>query len=352
MADPNMDLISHTKYKNVLNFKSMKINLDNYLKIFHVNIRSLNKNHDQLAAFLLTLSIEFDIIVLSELWILNLECYLHFLPGYSFLYQINPLNQSSGIGCFISTKLTYNYDSSIILSGSEYLQISLKSTPLHNLNNLTIHCIYRHPGPLQNEFLPNLESVIKSKPKAKQLIIGDLNINILDNICQMSYSYLNLLNENMFLPLILSPTRITQSSQTLIDHIMFNGFNEIKAYSGNIYTDISDHLANYTLIPLFSCQKFNSDRPLVRSNATTSIESFRLEISQFANLSHHYKTNTNNINDVFSNYYESFHDCFNKCFPKVKQSIKKFKLKPWINKALLKLIRRKINYISQHSNFF
>lgn len=338
MADPNMDIISHTYYKDVSDFESFVINTENFLKVFHINIRSLNKNHNHLVALLESLSIKFDIIILSELWVVNIDLYLHILLNYSFVYQINPLNQASGIGAFISSKLTYLYDTNTMLAGSEYLNITLKSTQMHSLHDLVIHCIYRHPGPLHKDFLPNLESLIRIQPKVKQIIIGDLNINILNNLCPMAESYLNLLSENQFLPLILSPTRITESSQTLIDHIMYNGFNETKSYSGNIYTDISDHLANYTLIPLVFTHKLNCDRPLIRITSKSHNETFR---QQIANINLDYGNNTDNADHIFSSYYQSFQECFQNSFPKVKQSIKQYKLKPWLNKTLLKMIRRK-----------
>ena len=51
-----------------------------------------------------------------------------------------------------------------------------------------------------------------------------------------------------FLPRIVKPTRITPSSQTLIDNIFYN---EIRSniIAGNITTDISDHLTQFVAIP-------------------------------------------------------------------------------------------------------
>ena len=41
-------------------FNDFNINFSQYFKIFHVNIRSLNKNHDNLIATLADLSVQFD----------------------------------------------------------------------------------------------------------------------------------------------------------------------------------------------------------------------------------------------------------------------------------------------------
>ena len=51
------------------------------------------------------------------------------------------------------------------------------------------------------------------------------------------------------------PTRITHKSATLIDHIYYyEGLNKcdtISVESGNLLTDISDHLPNYQSIAWF-----------------------------------------------------------------------------------------------------
>jgi hypothetical protein len=38
------------------------------LSVFHLNIRSLNKNQEELYSLLYSLDIEFDVIILSEVW--------------------------------------------------------------------------------------------------------------------------------------------------------------------------------------------------------------------------------------------------------------------------------------------
>lgn len=64
------------------------------ISVFHVNIRSLNKNDSKLYNFLLTLDLVFDVIVLSEIWDYNLELSSKLFSDYSFYYDsciIHPL---------------------------------------------------------------------------------------------------------------------------------------------------------------------------------------------------------------------------------------------------------------------
>jgi len=71
------------------------------------------------------------------------------------------------------------------------------------------------------------------------------------------------------MPMIIMPTRITTRSATTIDHILyFEGHNcnkNHKLISGNLWSHLTDHLPNYSLI-FNSALHHNraSDRPFVR----------------------------------------------------------------------------------------
>jgi len=61
---------------------------------------------------------------------------------------------------------------------------------------------------------------------------------------------------NNFLPVVCMPTRITSKSATIIDHIYYyEGRNcskefKFKISSGNLWSDLTDHLPNYFLTTL------------------------------------------------------------------------------------------------------
>ena len=68
------------------------------LSVFHINIRSLNKNYHELYSFLLSLNIEFDVLVLSEIWSNNLEFFSNIFAGYSFYYDSPQTSSVGGVG--------------------------------------------------------------------------------------------------------------------------------------------------------------------------------------------------------------------------------------------------------------
>ena len=55
---------------------------------------------------------------------------------------------------------------------------------------------------------------------------------------------------NLMVPHIIYPTRITPHSKTLIDNIFSNSLNFSQGHSGNLTLSISDHLAQFLIIPM------------------------------------------------------------------------------------------------------
>ena len=72
--------------------------------------------------------------------------------------------------------------------------------------------------------------------------MGDFNLDLLkmgEN--HLIKDFINLMFSSMFYPLISKPTRITNSSATLIGNIFVNNFDEFYK-CGILLTDLSDHL--------------------------------------------------------------------------------------------------------------
>ena len=67
------------------------------MSVFHINIQCLNAKHRLLCQLLETLSIEFDVIVLSEVWSFSIEFYKNILPGYNFYYELSSASNIGGV---------------------------------------------------------------------------------------------------------------------------------------------------------------------------------------------------------------------------------------------------------------
>ena len=81
------------------------------------------------------------------------------------------------------------------------------------------------------------------------IIAGDLNICTLKNLTHgPTTNFINTMHANHFYPLITKATRITDNSQSLIDHIWCNHISTF--HSGIFEVDITDHYPVFVCYPM------------------------------------------------------------------------------------------------------
>ena len=91
----------------------------------------------------------------------------------------------------------------------------------------------------------------KLSDKKHVFLLGDFNIDLMKNeIDEQTCTFLDTLTSNLFVPHIIQPTRITPHTKTLIDNIFSNTPNFSQGKSGNLTLSISDHLAQFLIVPL------------------------------------------------------------------------------------------------------
>ena len=111
-------------------------------------------------------------------------------------------------------------------------------------------CIYRHPLMDRNEFngyyLNELLHKLSLENKSV-ILLGDFNVDLMkyDNHHSTS-EFLDSLSSHLF-PHIIQPTRISDSSKTLID--IFSNTMIENTISGNLAATISDHLPQFIILP-------------------------------------------------------------------------------------------------------
>ena len=128
---------------------------------------------------------------------------------------------------------------------AEYDEAELVSTNIENKkHNFFVFSIYRPPNSskqLFKDYISNLSQNFNNKPL---LLLGDLNIDILDEINNLDFC--NVMYSQNFFPLINIPTRITNTTAKCLDHIWYNSFNSVR--SGSFILDISDHYPVFTTL--------------------------------------------------------------------------------------------------------
>ena len=109
--------------------------------------------------------------------------------------------------------------------------------------NVLIGVVYKPPSASYDHFSEHINGILEniSNENKKCYLMGDFNINLLqydtNNTVQ---NFIDMLSSQSFYPNINKPTRITESSATLIDNILTNDLHNHTA--GVLISDISDHL--------------------------------------------------------------------------------------------------------------
>lgn len=323
-----------------------RIQNSNVLSIFHVNIRSLNANSSKLTEFLDSLSVKFDCIILSEIWSINLDYYSALLPGYSFTYT-KPINvKCGGIGMFVKASLPHSIvlSCNCILNDTVLFEAQCMSVQVGK-QHFNILGVYRHPNTsiemFLNELTPILNKVVAKKKYC--ILSGDINIDL--NKYNQDYatkSYVDLLLAFNLLPYVFLPTRITNTSSTIIDHLFTNCDKEDRFIikSGISVCDIADHFGNFVYICNNTPNSKNSkkDRPMVRIFSNKNIQQFLQDLAK-----HDWNTiyTCTDINDATNTFLRDFHSIYDNCFPLIKQSRSSFCRKNWMTAGLIKSIKTK-----------
>ena len=161
--------------------------------------------------------------------------------------------------------------------------------------NVIVGGIYRHPKSNIGHFNTALNKIIKEiNDDTLAIVLGDVNINLLSENNDKVNTYLNNYLTKNFIPCITLPTRITDHSISLIDHIFIKTPNKLlqnRCSSGNLILDVSDHLPNFSFIDIKT--KSIKDRPFIRLFTDKRIESFKENLDNEAALIDH-----SDLNDV------------------------------------------------------
>lgn len=75
--------------------------------IFHQNIQSLNSNSLNLVSEIKRVNFNYDAVILTETWRINLNFYTNLIQGYSFEYKPS-INRAGGIEIYVRNEYSFN----------------------------------------------------------------------------------------------------------------------------------------------------------------------------------------------------------------------------------------------------
>ena len=278
------------------------------ISLLHLNVRSLKKNFSSLQYYLQTLDLSFDIIGLTETW-LNHDSVDSFKPaGYRTEHSYRSSKSGGGVSLLISKNLKYKRrdNLSFISDDCECVFVELFNSDLRK-SGLLVGSLYRAPNSNISAFNDQFSTILSAiKRESKNCyLMGDFNINLLNSDSHISTGeFVERLYSFDFFPLITKPTRVTNSSATLIDNIFSNFLPDRNGKSGILLTDISDHFPIYYIDQaphilransvsrkrLFTTSNINKFRQAINNHDWDHISRNTIAENAFAELHSDYKS--------------------------------------------------------------
>ena len=360
-SDDNDMLLNHvnSKYYDVDQFNSAKIDLPSSFGLFHANVASLNKHIDDLRHILSVLSYKFDIIGISEHKIRkdttpsnNIS-----IPGYNeFVFEPTETTHG-GTGFYIKDDVDFHQRQDLQFNSPGNFESTFIEIHFPRKKSLVVGCIYRHPSSaiLIPEFIDlHLDPILQKIGAENKLcvLMGDFNVDLLKiNSHNDSNEFFNNLSSHFFSPYVLEPTRL--HSKTLIDNIFLNSL-EYQSLSGNLFIEISDHLIQFLILQGFVKESLPQANLYKRDFSNFNEREFEETIL---------KMNWDTICDLgkgdpnysFNNFFNSITYQLDEFAPFKKVTKKEYNLmlKPWISKEILDKCKRRdlvLKNISRENN--
>ena len=354
------NLLNNCKYYTT---NAINCSKDYELKIFSLNIRSLAGKIDELRENVDFYS-KFDVLCFNET-----NCDPACLPFKGRELELDGLhppevqvparnsNRGGGLVIYVNKKICELSDLTVKSDLCSYDDPKTGEFQIHEINfngrkNAVICNVYRSPSGHLDGFLDKLEDLLRKLTRHRNkniILIGDTNIDLLDygridNVTK----YVDLLAQHSFAPVISRPTRVTDHSATIIDHIFVNHCHAV-TNCGVITETMSDHLAVFATIMVdqnrLSC-KLQQDDPSEKSSRAITEENIKNFENGINATDWNFLNAYDSTDEKFNAFEAKYSELYDKNFPKKSKKKKpgsRKTSKPWMMEWLQCACDRKNN---------
>ena len=248
-------------YQNLKILNSALTSEDDLL-ILHMNIVSLVANFDSVKSLISQAKVTPHFICVTETRLkdkkIDWQSALVNLPDYELHYD-NSKTSAGGVAIYVHESICnfeIKSEMKIDVSDCESLFIEIKfdkNEPNRESDkakkSLLVGCVYRHPRWATSLFIDRLCEKLStySDQNIPILILGDLNLNVLDLTCNRSKNYVNMLSSIGCKNMVNVPTCFSNTSQTCLDHVVTNIDSE-NIVHGVLDDSPTNHLPTYAIL--------------------------------------------------------------------------------------------------------
>ena len=232
-------------------------NSNNPVAILSLNCQSISSKFDDILILVEKVyqrNQNIDILCIQESWLGEHSHYSQCnIDGYDMYYQSSVCSSHTSLIIYVRSDYQVkqlNLRNSSVLWESLFLEVTLADG-----KKIIIGDIYRGPKEEVNiitTFIVELSHILTllNRMKLPVYLCGDYNINLLKMHEKNSYEeFFETMLVHSYLPNITLPTRLTDTSNTLIDNVFANSA-KFEAVSGILINNISDHKAIFTIITI------------------------------------------------------------------------------------------------------
>lgn len=321
----------------------MDRNSEHHLEFCHFNIRSLLSDFNSFVDYVSDGLL--DVIGLSETWLhQGVSSESVKISGYDF-FRNDRDSRGGGVGFYIKNCLKPKLvDTADTRGGLEQLWVSIKLEG----RRLCLGSLYRPPSANLVQCLDDLENIITEILPQYDFVIfgGDLNVDFL-NLNSNSLNLLKVfLHKYNLEQIVTQATRVTDTSQTLIDLIVVTDISLINTTNNIDLENISDHC-------LVSCNLFlRKPKPDIKLRTYRDYSSF--DYNNF--LDDLYRMNWDNVynkehpDDIIYFLNEKLNSLFNVHIP-LKTSRFTRAPAPWLTDNLKLMIKLRKKALSKYKKY-
>ena len=321
---------------------SLPNNREEILSLVSLNIRSVPKNYDEF--FMDFGSTKFDIIEFSETR-LNEPIQNLYRPKNYDMFCTNRNISGGGVLLYVDKKFNSRLIGEIsrmeTFIESVFVQFTI-GTQKYVVGN-----IYRSPSSNSEDFITGMHDILSNilcnHSQGKVYIMGDFNFDLFKcDLFPKCFKYADTMFSFGYTPLIRRPTRVFNSSNTLIDQIWTNDTCSINI-SGLFLYQLSDH---FPVFAYMNCKRVHL------SNKSERYVTFKTRLkNQLCNETFTQGISSTNweqllthssVDDVYASFSNKLINLYNHAYPIVEKKRKILDIeKPFVDSELKQLIREK-----------
>ena len=344
-------IIKHSPYYGEIDFSNLLVENPGF-SILSMNIQSVNAKFDEFQSFVSRMNIinPISAICLQECWLGDADNVTMFnLENYEMTFLPKSCCAHGGLIIYVHKQFECRVMTEVVVQASGWEYVCVKVSHRKPQSKIYVLCnIYRKPNEIVDDldtFTIELSSLLYKIKNLKHssYVCGDFNIDLLKVKENRHYcKYFDEIIAHGLFPKITLPTRICESSSTLIDNIFTDNIDEVGT-SGILLNQISDHQMMFTLVEnrsyVINVPKFID----IECNDHRSMQAFIRELEDNNIYDKLEQAIDSDPQENYARFIALLNDAKNKHLPRKRVRFNKHKHKKskWMTNGILKSIKTK-----------